>query len=58
MRYFTVLLALSEPGIALTARYDNIRAGSAEEAETVARYAARDHYGGKDWQIERTEETG
>jgi hypothetical protein len=55
IRFYSVTLAIAEPHLAATIRFDHLRAASEAEAVDVAIAGARNHFGGEQhpWQVER-----
>jgi hypothetical protein len=55
--YYTIKLAVNQPNIAASIRFDDIRAESVTDAIDSAKIQAHDHFDGlrHDWQTERIE---
>jgi hypothetical protein len=52
---YSVLLAINEPDVAVTVRYDDVQAASEDEAAITARRMARREFGHYGWEVERIE---
>lgn len=52
---YSVTVAINEPTLAMTARYDYVRASSSLRASQKATDAARTEFGGQAWSTERIE---